>query len=72
VKIEHRHPRGLLEPLPILEKKWEVVTIYFITKFLRTTRRHDSIMFMVDKFTKDAHFVPIKRLIQQLILQKFT
>jgi hypothetical protein len=60
VKDEHRHPTGLLQPLPIPEKKWEVVTIDFITKFPRTTRKHDSIMVVVDKLTKDAHFVPVK------------
>ena len=55
VKDEHRHPTGLLYPLPIPEKKWEVVTIDFITKFPRTTRQHDSIMVVVDKLTKDVH-----------------
>jgi hypothetical protein len=38
VKAEHRHPVGLLQPLPILEWKWEVVTMYFITKFPRTSK----------------------------------
>jgi hypothetical protein len=32
VKDEHRHPIGLLQPFPIPEWKWEVVTIDFITK----------------------------------------
>jgi hypothetical protein len=49
VKIKHRHPTGLLKPLPIPEWKWEVVTIYFITKLPRTTKQHDSIMVVVDK-----------------------
>jgi hypothetical protein len=60
VKAEHRHPTGLLQPLPIPEKKWEVITIDFITKLPRTTRQHDSIMVVVDKLTKVAHFVPVK------------
>jgi hypothetical protein len=60
VKVEHRHPVGLLQPLPIPEKKWEVITIDFITKLPRTTRQHDSIMVVVDKLTKAAHFVPVK------------
>jgi hypothetical protein len=32
VKADHRHPTGFLHPLPILEWKWEVVTMDFITK----------------------------------------
>jgi hypothetical protein len=60
VKVEHRHPVGLLQPLPIPEKKWEVITIDFITKLPRTTRQHDSIMVVVEKLTKAAHFVPVK------------
>jgi hypothetical protein len=60
VKDDHRHPSGLLQPLSIPEKKWEVVTINFITKFPRTTRQHDSIMVVVDKLTKAVHFVPVK------------
>jgi hypothetical protein len=32
----------------------------FITKLPRTTRQHNSIMVVVDKITKDAHFVPVK------------
>jgi hypothetical protein len=52
---------GFLYPLPIPEKKWEVVTVDFITKFSRTTRHHDSIMVVVDKLTKTADFVPIKK-----------
>jgi hypothetical protein len=60
VKVEHRHPAGLLQPLPIPEWKWEVVTMDFITGLPRTSKRHDSIMVVVDKLTKDAHFIPLK------------
>jgi hypothetical protein len=60
VKAEHRHPVGLLQPLPIPEKKWEVITMDFITGLPRTNKKHDSIMVVVDKLTKSAHFVPVK------------
>jgi hypothetical protein len=60
VKVEHRHPTGLLQPFPIPEWKWEVVTMDFITKFPRTAKQHDSIMVVVDKLTKAAHFIPVK------------
>jgi hypothetical protein len=60
VKAEHRHPIGLLQPLPIHEWKWEVVTIDFITKLPRTNKQHDSIMVVVDNLTKVALFIPVK------------
>jgi hypothetical protein len=50
----------LLQPLPIPEWKWEVVTMDFITKLPRTNKKHDYIMVVVDKLTKDAHFIPVK------------
>jgi hypothetical protein len=60
VKAKHRHPTCFLQPLPILEKKWEVITMDFITKLPKTTRQNDSIMVVVDILTKAAHFVPVK------------
>jgi hypothetical protein len=60
VKAEHRHPAGLLQPLPIPEWKWEVVTMGFVTKLPRTNKQHYSIMVVVDKLTKFAHFIPVK------------
>ena len=60
VKAEHKHPAGLLQPLPIFEWKWEVVMMDFIMGLPRTTKLHDSIMVVVDKITKAAHFIPLK------------
>jgi hypothetical protein len=60
VKVEHKHPTSLLQPFPIPKWKWEVITMYFITKFPRSTKQHDSIMVVVDKLTKDTHFVLVK------------
>jgi hypothetical protein len=60
VKAEHRHPMGLLQPLPIPERKWEVITMDFITGLPIKNKKHDLIMVVVKKLTKDAHFVPVK------------
>jgi hypothetical protein len=49
VKAEHRHLAGLLQPLPIPEWKWEVVTMDFIIGLPRIGNLHDSIMVVVDK-----------------------
>ena len=60
VKVDNQHPTGLLHPLPILEWKWEVVSMYFITGFPMTWRQHDFIMVVVEKLTTAAHFIPVK------------
>jgi hypothetical protein len=60
VKVDHRHPASLLQPFPIPEWKWEVITMDFISKFPRTYKKHDSIMVVVENLTKATHFIPIK------------
>jgi hypothetical protein len=60
VKVENRHTTGLLQPLTILEWKWEVVTMDFITKLPIIGKFHDSIMVVVDKLMKVSHFIPLK------------
>jgi hypothetical protein len=60
VKDENRHPARLLQPLTIPEWKWEVVTMDFITGLPRIGKLHDSIMVVVEKIMKDAHFIPLK------------
>jgi hypothetical protein len=60
VKDEHRHPVGLLQPLPIPKWKWEVVTMDFIPGLPKTRKDHDDIMVVVDKLTKASHFIPMK------------
>ena len=57
VKAKNRHPVGLLQPLPIPEWKWKVVTMDFIKGLPRTGKQHDSIMVVVDKLTKASHFI---------------
>jgi hypothetical protein len=60
VKDKHRNPTGLLQPLPIPEWKWEVVTTDFIMGLPKTGKLHDSIMVVVNKLTKVAHFIPLE------------
>ena len=60
VKTEHQHPAGLLQPLPIPEWKWEIISMDFITGVPKNFRQHDSIMVVVDKLSKLVNFIPVK------------
>jgi hypothetical protein len=60
VKAKHQRPVGLLQPLKILEWKWEEIRMDFIVGLSRTQARYDSIWVIVDRLIKVAHFVPVK------------
>lgn len=60
VKVECKHPSGLLQPIVIPEWKWKVISMYFITSLQRAMKKHDFIMVMVDRLRKVAHFIPVK------------
>jgi hypothetical protein len=49
-------PMGPLQPLPIPERPWEVVTMDLITQLPRTQDGHDAIVVFVDKLTKLTHY----------------
>ena len=61
VKASHQKPTGLLQPLPVPEWKWEEIGMDFITGLPKTQRGYDAIWVIVDRFTKVAHFIPIKQ-----------
>jgi hypothetical protein len=54
-KLEHTLPSGLLQPLPILEQKWESISMDFIAG-LPKVQGKDCIYVVVDRLTKFAHF----------------
>ena len=60
VKPEHQHPAGLLQPLPIPTWKWEIISLDFVTELPKNQNLNDSIMVVVDKLSKVAHFIPVK------------
>jgi hypothetical protein len=57
VKDEHQHPARMLQPLPLSEWKWETISLDFITGFPKTQKWNDSIMVVIDKLSKSAHFI---------------
>ena len=58
-RAKHRkhRPYGLLQPLPIPEKRWTHITMDFIVG-LPPVDRYDAIFVVVDRLSKMAHFVP--------------
>nr|GFC50449.1 retrotransposon protein, putative, Ty3-gypsy subclass [Tanacetum cinerariifolium] len=61
VKIEHQRASGLLQPLDIPVWKWDEISIDFVTGLPQTRRRHDAIWVVVDRLTKSAHFLLIRK-----------
>ena len=59
VKAEHQNPAELLQPLEVVEWKWEHVTMDFVTHFSWTPWRHDMIWVIVDRLKKSAHFLAV-------------
>lgn len=49
-------PMGPLQPLPIPERPWQVVTMDLITELPPTKLGNDAIVVFVDKLTKMAHY----------------
>lgn len=57
-KTGQTYPTGLLQPLPILDQKWESISMDFITG-LPKSQGKDCIFVVVDRLTKFAHFFSI-------------
>ncbi|GJS57748.1 putative reverse transcriptase domain-containing protein [Tanacetum coccineum] len=62
VMAEHQRPSGLLQQPEIPEWKWEHITMDFVTGLPRTSSGYDSIWVIVDRLTKSAHFLPMKKI----------
>ena len=60
VKAEHQKPAGLLQPLEVVEWKWEHVTMDFVTHLPRTPQGHDAVWVIVDRLMKSTHFLAVR------------
>jgi hypothetical protein len=59
VKADYMKPGGLLQPLSILEWKWDDISMDFIMGLPMTARKFDSIWVIVDRLSKSVHFIPV-------------
>ena len=58
-KAEHTPYPGLLEPLPVPDFAWAHVSMDFV-EGLPKSEHKNLILVVVDRFTKYAHFIPLK------------
>ena len=72
VKVEHQHPSRMLQPLPILEWKWEVISMDFITGIQKRKKWNDSKFVLVDKLSKAAHFPQLSQLTRKFTLSTYS
>ncbi|GKB70607.1 DNA/RNA polymerases superfamily protein [Tanacetum coccineum] len=60
-QIKHQRASGLLQPLEIPMLKWMRFPWISFTVMPTTQKRHDAIWVVVDRLTKSAHFLPIRK-----------
>jgi hypothetical protein len=59
VKADYMKPGGLLQPLSILNWRWEDINMDIIVGLPVTARKFDSIWMIVDQFIKSTHIIPV-------------
>jgi len=59
-KIEHQKPSGLMTLLFVPEWKLDSISMNFVEALPKNMNGSDLNWVVVDRFTKSAHFIPIK------------
>ncbi|GJZ49458.1 putative reverse transcriptase domain-containing protein [Tanacetum coccineum] len=61
VKAKNQKPSGALQQPKIPFWKWERITMDFVSGLPRTPSGYNTIWVIVDRLTKSAHFLPMKK-----------
>lgn len=57
-KLDRSKYLGLLQPLPVPDQAWQIVSLDFVEGLPRSSKA-DTILVVVDTFSKYAHFLPL-------------
>lgn len=60
-KVSYRSPPSLLHPLPVPSRPWSDIFFDFVTG-LPPSEGNTTILMVVDRFSKMAHFIPLPQL----------
>ncbi|MCO5614903.1 hypothetical protein L7F22_069188 [Adiantum nelumboides] len=63
-KYDRGKQHGLLQPLPIPDSPWESISMDFIFGLPKSIHGNTGIWTIVDMFSKQAHFIPVKKTIK--------
>ncbi|MCO5562635.1 hypothetical protein L7F22_016263 [Adiantum nelumboides] len=63
-KFDRGKQPGLLQPLPIPDSPWESISMDFIFGLPKSIHGNTGIWTIVDRFSKQAHFIPVKKTIK--------
>ena len=69
-KAVTQKPAGLLQSLKIATTRWEHLSMDLITSLPKTAAGNDSILVVVDRLSKIAHFIPVQETISAPKLAK--
>ena len=69
-KPSNQKPIGLLQPLPIPERRWQQVTMDLITQLPKSRNGNDAIVVFIDKLTKMVHYAATKTTVDAVELAK--
>ena len=57
-KPRNHRAYGRLHPMEMPTRRWSDISMDFITRLPMSSKGHDSILVIVDKYSKRAHFIP--------------
>jgi hypothetical protein len=69
-KPSNQKPIGLLQPLPIPQRRWQQVTMDLITQLPKSKNGYDAIVVFVDKLSKMVHYAPTNTSVDAVELAK--